>query len=642
MARKPLGLGRFVELMPERKVAPFGSWTSPISPTMVSKNIELSEVLVTNRSVYWVETRPEQHGRRTIVAHEESNADVTSTDFDVGTRVHEYGGGSYAVYEGQVFFSNFDNMRIYKQQNSSGAEPVTSNTPRYRYADLTVDRLRNAIVCVREEHGADRIDVVNTIASVSLTRQGEGRVIETGNDFYVSPRLSPNGTSLAWITWNFPNMQWDGSELWKAELAEDGTIERKVKVAGGPQESVSQPEWGPDGSLYFISDVTGWWNIYRQCDGRVESMHAAKAEFGEPQWHLGISTYALGSRDLICAYIRDGSYKLAIINLENRKFEDVTLPFRAISNVRASGETAAFCASSPSRPTSIVKLDMATREWEVLRESNDARLNEAYFSIPREIEFPTRHRRKAYAFYYPPRNPDFRGRKGEKPPLVVKAHGGPTHAAAPTFDLQIQFFTSRGFAVLDVNYGGSTGYGREYRGRLNGTWGMIDVEDCANGAKHLCSRNLADRKKLFIRGGSAGGYTTLASLAFIKLYRAGACYYGISDLEAWAKDTHKFESRYLDMMIGPYPAQRKLYLKRSPARSARKISAPLILFQGLDDKVVPPSQSELIVKRIRKKFLAHYITFDGEGHGFHVAEHIRAALESEFAVYIKALATPTR
>ena len=622
--------------MPARKVSPFGSWKSPISALVASQIVGLSEVSLDSESVYWLETRPERRGRRTIVTHRESNEDVTSSEFDVGTRVYEYGGGSYIVRDGDIFFSNFDDMRIYRAQKNPGA--VTSNTPRFRYADLIVNNERRALFCVREEHEGNGKPVVNTLVKISLETPNEGTVIESGNDFYLSPKLSPDESALAWVTWNFPNMPWDGTELWKAEVGRDGMIGRKTRIAGGLEESVIQPEWGPDGSLYFISDRTGWWNIHRYRDGQIENMHAAKAEFGEPQWHLGMSTYAVSSRHLVCTYIHDGLYKLATIDPESKKFTNIRLPFTDIMSVRACGETVAICASSPSNPTSIVKLNLATGKWDVLQKSTYASLHVSYLSIPREVQFATKPDRSAYGFYYPPTNPVYRSRPGEKPPLLVKVHGGPTHAAAASFDLQIQFFTSRGFAVLDVNYGGSTGYGKKYRERLNGMWGSVDVEDSANGAKFLCARGKADRKRLLIRGGSAGGFTTLASLAFTKLYRAGACYYGISDLEAWARDTHKFESRYLDKMIGPYPAQRKLYVKRSPSHSVDKITSPLILFQGLDDKVVPPSQSELIVKLMQKKKRpVNYVTFEGEGHGFNAGEHIKDALELELELYCKTL-----
>jgi dipeptidyl aminopeptidase/acylaminoacyl peptidase len=603
--------------------------------------LEFSEVSLDKESIYWLETRSEQHGRRTIVSNRAGNGkneDVTSAEFDVGTRVYEYGGGSYTVNDGDLFFSNFDDMKIYQQKKDSRPTPVTSNTPRFRYSEFAVDKRKNCIFCVREEHGQRHGTVVNTLVTISLETPAEGTVIASGNDFYLSPRLSPDGSSLAWVTWNFPNMPWDGTELWKAEVGVDGTLGEKVKIAGGPAESVIQPEWDPNGTLYFVSDRSGWWNIFRFRDGRVENMHAMKAEFGEAQWHLGMSTYAVGSRRLVCMYILDGIHHLATIDAESKKFENLPLPFTEISSVHASGEFAAFCASSPSTPTSIVKLELSTRNWTTLRRSTEAAIDPSYLSVPENVEYPTAHGLTAHAFYYPPKNRDYGPPRSERPPLLVKAHGGPTHAAAPSFDLQIQFFTSRGFAVLDVNYGGSTGYGRKYRERLNGKWGVIDVEDCANGAKFICSRDKADKKRLLIRGGSAGGFTTLASLAFTKTYKAGACYYGISDLEAWAKGTHKFESRYLDKMIGAYPARRDLYLKRSPIRFARKISAPLIIFQGLDDKVVPPTQSRIIAKQMRKaKIPVRCVEFEGEGHGFHVTEHIRKALELEIKLYSDAL-----
>lgn len=626
--------------MPTRKVSPFGSWKSPISALMVSRNVELSEVSIDRETIHWIETRPEQKGRRTLVAHRpgKENEDVTSIKFDVGTRVYEYGGGGYDTLEGCVFFSNFDDMRIYELKSDSSPKAVTTNTPRYRYADLTVDEGRKGIFCIREDHDPLSSQVVNTLVTIPLETPSEGTVIASGNDFYLSPKLSPDGSTLAWITWNFPNMPWDGTELWKAKVNSDGALEGKVMIAGGPDESVIQPEWAPDGTLYFISDRTGWWNIYRFRDKRIENMYRMSAEFGEPQWRLGMSMYGLTSGRLVCAYVRDGIYHLGIIDAESKKLKTLDLPFTDLSSVHVSGETAAFIASSPTTPISVVQLELSTGDWKVLRKSSEATINSRNLSVPKHVEFPTARGLTAYAFLYAPCSEAYRGPVGEKPPLLVKVHGGPTGATAASFDLQIQFFTSRGFAVLDVNYGGSSNYGRKYRQRLNGNWGVIDVEDCANGAKFICTSDRADRKRILIRGGSAGGFTTLASLAFRRSYRAGACYYGISDLEAWAKNTHKFESRYLDKMIGKYPAKRQLYSKRSPARFAPNISAPLIIFQGLDDKVVPPSQSELMVNVMRKKKLpVKYETFEGEGHGFHMEEHISRALELELELYLETL-----
>jgi dipeptidyl aminopeptidase/acylaminoacyl peptidase len=626
--------------MARRRVSPFGSWKSPISALMASRKVELSEVCIDRENIYWLEMRPDQRGRRTIVAHRNDGGkteDATSAEFDVGTRVYEYGGGSYTVVGGELFFSNFHDMRIYEQRRDSGPKPVTSNTSRFRYADLTVDKRRNRIFCIREEHRPHHRTAVNTLVTIPLDRRSQGTVIESGNDFYLSPRLSPDGSRLAWVTWNFPNMPWDETELWTAEINGNGQLGRRVKVAGGRDESVLQPEWALDGSLYFVSDRSGWWNIFRFRGGRIEHMRTMNAEFGEPQWRLGLSTYAVGIRCLVCAYIREGIYRLATIDAESKEFDTLDLPFTQISYVRADGDIAAFCASSPSIHTSIVKLKLSTRDWSVVRRSGEASID-SYISSPEKIDFPTSHGLTSHAFYYAPKNKDYSGHKGEKPPLLVKVHGGPTDAAVISFDLQIQFFTSRGFAVLDVNYGGSTGYGRKYRERLNGMWGVIDVEDCTTGAEFICRHGGADRKRLLIRGGSAGGFTTLAALAFKKSYRAGACYYGISDLRAWARDTHKFESRYLDKMIGAYPAQRELYLERSPGRFAEKISAPLVIFQGLDDKVVPPTQSRIVVNAMRKKQLPiKYVEFEEEGHGFHMAEHVRKALEMEIQLYSEAL-----
>jgi len=623
-----------------RKIASFGSWKSPITASMASRTLEFSEVNVDKETIYWSEMRPENLGRRTVVAYRQDERkveDVTSNEFDVGTRVHEYGGGSYTVVDGELFFSNFNDLKIYRLKDYSEPKPITSNKPRFRYGDLAVSRRLNRLFCVREEHRPRQRRVVNSIVAISLDKPDQGTVIASGNDFYLSPKLSPDESKLAWVTWNFPNMPWDETELWTAEVSDDGSLGRRVKISSGA-ESILQPEWAADGALYFVSDRTGWWNIFRFHGGRIECMHHMNAEFGEPQWRLGLSTYALGAHHLICSYIRDGIYKLAIIDMKSKKLSTLKNPFTEISCLRACGDNVAFRASSPSTPTSIVRLNLATLEWSTLRKSNTVPLESSYLSLPEQIEFPTQRGRTGYAFYYAPRNKDFHPPRGEKPPLIVKVHGGPTHATTASFDLQTQFFTSRGFAVLDVNYGGSTGYGRKYRERLNHMWGVVDVKDCLNGAKFICGRGRADRKRLLIRGGSAGGFTTLASLAFTKSYRAGACYYGISDLRTWARDTHKFESHYLNKMIGPYPAERELYLKRSPARFTRRISVPLIIFQGLDDKVVPPSQSRIVVDGLRKRKLAvRYVEFRGEGHGFHIAEHIESALRSEITLYAETL-----
>jgi dipeptidyl aminopeptidase/acylaminoacyl peptidase len=475
---------------------------------------------------------------------------------------------------------------------------------------------------------------------VSVRLDGDpdgGTVLVSGNDFYASPRLSPDGTRLAWLTWNHPNMPWDGTELWVAEIAQDGSLTNAQKIAGGPAESIFQPEWSPDSALYFVSDRTGWWNLYRWRDGHVEALTDLEAEFGQPQWVFGMSTYAFVSeREVVCAYTQRGIWHLALLDTKTKKLQRLETPYTELSYVRATSDSVVFRGGSPTEMLSIVRLDLKTQRYEVLRRSSDLALDAGYISPAQPIEFPTEGGRTAHAFFYPPKNKDFQAPPGEKPPLLVLSHGGPTSATTSTLRLEIQFWTSRGFAVVDVNYGGSTGYGRAYRERLKGQWGVVDVDDCVNAAKYLAQQGLVDGERVAIRGGSAGGYTTLCALTFRKFFKAGASYFGVSDLEALDRDTHKFESRYNRSLIGPYPEKRDLYRARSPIHFAEQISCPVIFFQGLEDRVVPPSQSELMVEALRKnKIPVAYIAFEGEQHGFRKAENIKRSLEAELYFYSK-------
>jgi len=465
-----------------------------------------------------------------------------------------------------------------------------------------LDAKRNRIISVREDHTTEGREAVNTIVSISLDGDEAGTVIVSGNDFYSSPRLSPDGNRLAWLTWNHPNMPWDETALWVAELNDEGAIERTKLVAGGAGESIFQPEWSPDGVLHFISDRTGWWNLYRWREGKIEPLYEMEAEFGAPQWGFRMSTYGFESSNrIICAYNDQGNWRLASLDLNSRKLELIETPYTEISSMRVAGGRAVFVGGSPTEPLSIINIDLATRNIEALRRSNNIAIDEGYLSIAQSIEFPTENNLAAHGFFYPPNNRDYTGAPNERPPLLVISHGGPTSTTTTTLKLMIQYWTSRGIAVLDVNYGGSTGYGRAYRERLNGNWGIVDVDDCVNGALYLVERGLADGNRLIIRGGSAGGYTTLAALTFRDVFKAGASYYGISDLEVLEQDCHKFESRYNSNLIGPYPERQDLYKARSPIHFTELLSCPIILFQGLEDKVVPPNQAEMMFEAARRK-----------------------------------------
>ncbi|HSE37807.1 MAG TPA: S9 family peptidase, partial [Blastocatellia bacterium] len=614
-------------------------WKSPItSDLIIAGTIGLGEIALDGDITYWIESRPSEGGRSVIVRRtaEGDIADVTPPGFNARTTVHEYGGGAYLVYAGTVYFSNFADQLLYRQAPGEPPRPITS-TSKMRYADGVIDRRRNLIYCVREDHTKGGRDATNSLVKISLEEDNSGTLIASANDFYSTPRLSPDGKRLAWIAWDHPNMPWDGTELWVGELDAAGRITAARMIAGGKAESIFQPEWSPNGVLHFVSDRTGWWNLHRVGDGGVESLCEIPAEFGAPQWVFRMSTYAFETdRRIICAYCERGNWQLAILDSATRKLEPIEVPYTEITGLRVSSGRAVFCGGSPTRAMSVVSVDTGTGDSSVLRQSSSIAMDEGYLSIPRQIEFPTEHGLKAHAFFYPPTNRDYEAPADECPPLIVISHGGPTSASTTTLKLSIQYWTSRGFGVLDVNYGGSTGYGREYRERLNGQWGVVDVDDCANGARYLVERGEADGNRLIIRGGSAGGYTTLAALTFRDVFKAGASYYGISDLELLEKDCHKFESRYNSSLVGPYPDRKDLYWERSPIHFTDRLSCPIILFQGLEDKVVPPNQAEIMFEAAVKKGLpVAYVPFEGEQHGFRKAENIKRSLDGELYFYSK-------
>jgi dipeptidyl aminopeptidase/acylaminoacyl peptidase len=634
--------------MSTTKAAPYGSWKSPVtSDLIVTASVGLGQVALDGEDVYWLEMRPSEGGRSCLVrrAPDGAIADVTPPGFNARTRVHEYGGGDYVVHRGTVFFSNFADQRLYRQDFDGAAHgdpyPVTPEGP-FRYADACVDAGRGRLVCVREEHAESAAEPANTIVSLNLdgaANEGGGRVLASGSDFYSSPRLSPDGRRLTWLSWDHPNMPWDGCELWVADLDEAGELSSPRLVAGGRAESIVQPRWSPAGVLYFVSDRSNWWNIYREPEaGRVECIHEAEAEFGSALWVFGLSTYAFAGEDaIICAYNERGRWALGRLTPSARRFEKIETPYTDISYVNASagadGARAFFRAASPVERAAVVAHDLRGGV-EVLRRSSETHLDPGYVSEAEAVEFPSEGGRTAHAFFYRPRNKDFAAPEGERPPLLVKCHSGPTSATTTALRLEIQFWTSRGIAVLDVNYGGSTGYGREYRDRLRDVWGIVDVDDCVNGARYLVERGEADGGRCAISGGSAGGFTVLNALTFRNLFGAGASHYGVSDLKGLVADTHKFESRYLDGLVGPYPERADLYFERSSINFTDRLSCPVIFFQGLEDKVVPPSQAELMVEALRRKKLpVAYVAFEGEQHGFRKAENIKRALDGELYFY---------
>ncbi|MHB0877112.1 MAG: S9 family peptidase [Anaerolineae bacterium] len=627
--------------MGDTLIAPYGSWKSPItSDLIVAGTVRLSDVGIDGEVVYWLEARPLEGGRVVVVrsAADGRLEDVTPPGFNVRSRVHEYGGGAYLVHDGAVFFSNFADQRLYRQDPGVAPCPITPEGG-LRFADGVVDGGRGRIICICEDHSDIGREAVNAIAAVPLDGSASPAVLVCGNDFYATPRLSPDGKSLAWLTWEHPNMPWDGCELWVGDVQDDGSIGASRLVAGGPSESIFQPEWSPDGVLYFVSDRSNWWNLYRRRGDGSEPVWAQEAEFGLPQWNFRSSTYAFESADrLVCAYNREGLWRLAAVDLRDGTASWLTTPYTSIGSVHAMAGHVAYIGGSPSEPDAVVLQHVDSGMVEILQISGAVSVDSGYLSMPEAVEFPTEHELTAHGFFYRPRNRDYRAPEGERPPLLVMSHGGPTGATSARFDLLMQYWTSRGFAVLDVNYGGSTGYGREYRERLVGQWGVVDVDDCINGANYLVEIGEADEGRLLIRGGSAGGYTTLCALVFHSAFAAGASYYGVSDLEALALDTHKFEARYLDRLIGPYPEERELYYDRSPVHFADRLACPVIFFQGAEDQVVPPSQAEVMVEVLQLKGLpVAYVLFPGEQHGFRRAENIKRSLDAEMYFYSRVL-----
>ena len=623
------------------QLAPFGSWKSPITAdSIVADSIGLSSIVLDGTDIYWLESRPQEAGRSVIVRRtsDGQSEDITPSGYNVRNRVHEYGGAAYTVVDGRVYFSNNADNCLYIQdlrsEDPQQLRQLTQDKSK-RYADLTVDTRNQRLICVQEEHDSAEFESLNTIVSISLTQPNDVRILVCGCDFYAAPRLSPDGTKIVWLSWNHPNLPWDGTNLQMATVS-NGYISAPVPIAGGANETIFQPQWSSDDTLYFVSDRTGWGNLYCWHNGSVKEIYPLAAEFSLPQWIFGMSTYALVGNRIVCTYSQHGIWQMGLINTISGHFTKLHVPYTDIANICATGNLVVCCGASATQPNEIATLDLLSETREVLKRSNQVNIDPGYLSIPQSIEFPTTDGQTAYAFYYPPTNRDYQPLLGEKPPLLVKSHGGPTAAASNQLSLKTQYWTSRGFAVVDVNYGGSTGYGKAYQHRLDGQWGIVDVDDCTNAALYLVQQGLADANRLTISGGSAGGYTTLAALTFGTTFKAGASYYGVSDLIALAKDTHKFESQYLDRLVAPYATQPDVYRTRSPLYFTQQLSCPIIFFQGLEDKVVPPNQAEMMVDALKAKGIpVEYVTFADEQHGFRQAANIKRALTDEFAFYAR-------
>jgi dipeptidyl aminopeptidase/acylaminoacyl peptidase len=610
--------------------APYGTWTSPFSAELVAAgSVRFGTPRIDEGRVFWLEDRPREKGRVVLTEYESGSLrDVTPEGFSIRTRVHEYGGGAYLVSDGVVYFSNWSDQRLYRQNLGGDPVPITPEPPStgsWRYADGIV--VPDGIVCVRERHEDD--EVVNELVYVA---DGTPTIAVGGHDFFAAPRLSPDGSTLAWLCWNHPNMPWDGCELWTADYLGGGSLGPHRRIAGGTSESIIQPEWGPDGALYWLSDRSGYWNLYRD----HQPVAPMDADCAGPAWTFGGRYFGFLADGIVLTINEDGFERLVVVDSDGNQ-SAVNIPAGSHrGNVVTDGDHAIVVVSGwPSERGAVRKVDTTTGSVETLQSAGN--LDATYVSQPQPITFPS-DEGPSHAFFYPPHNPDFAAEEDELPPLIVFSHGGPTSAAQPSLDPQIQYFTSRGLAVVDVNYGGSSGYGRRYRQRLSGTWGIVDVLDCIGAARSLAARGLVDGSRLAIRGGSAGGFTTLAALTFHDVFQVGASYFGVGDLEALARDTHKFESRYLDRLIGPYPEAADLYRQRSPINFVDRLSCPIILFQGLEDEVVPPSQALAMVAALEARGISHaYVPFAGEQHGFRQAESIARALTEELSFYGRVL-----
>jgi dipeptidyl aminopeptidase/acylaminoacyl peptidase len=618
---------------------PYGTWPSPVTAEMITaEGVKLGQARSDGETLYWVEVRPAERGRGVLMRWRFGGLteEISPRTHSVRTRAQEYGGGDFVIVGDAVVFSRDEDQRLYRLEAGAVPMPLTPEGP-WRYADGVWDAGRGRVICVMEDHGAAGEEPVTRLVGVDAVSGGVPEPLAAGHDFYASPCLSPDGGRFAWLTWDHPDMPWNGSVLWVADVDEAGALSTPRRVGGGRDESIFQPSWSPDGELYFVSDRTGWWNLYRERGVVVEGVLTGAFETGLPQWVFGMSTYAfLGASAAVVAVNELGVWRLVRVDTESGAVSRLTLPYTDCAQVLGLGDAVAVCAGSPREAPALVWHRPADGRTRVVRRSSTLSPDADCVSHPQHIAFPTTDQAVAHGLYYPPTHPACVGPGDEKPPLIVKCHGGPTACASTALDPRIQFWTSRGFAVLDVNYRGSTGFGRLYRHALDGAWGRSDVADCEAGARFLADLGRADENRLIIAGGSAGGYTALAALAFTDTFRAGASYYGISDLEALARDTHKFEARYLDRLVGPYPAERETYRARSPLHFAGRIRCPVIFFQGLRDHVVPPNQAEGMVDALGARGVpVAYVTFEEEGHGFRQAESSRRAIESELSFYAR-------
>ena len=615
--------------------APCGTWSSPISAERVAAGSKpLSSLRIDGTHIHWLQGLPEEGGRVAAIVSTAGAAAprlLTAAPLNVRTRVHEYGEGAYAVAGETLYFSNFADNLVYRQQADGAARPLTRDSAQ-RHADFEFDVARRRLIAVREDHRGGLQEPRNSLVAIACEGAADPVELAAGHDFYAAPCLSPDGRRLAWLAWNHPSMPFFDTELWLADIAEDGALVAPRRIAGGIGESLAQPQWAPDGWLCVVSDRSGWWNLYRiDAHDALQPLCPMAAEFAHPQWVFGRSMFGFnGPKEIIATCIEQGVSRLGRIDLAARRWTPIASVYTDIDELRVGAGFVAIIGGAPTAPRQVVRIDLASGANATLASSVDELPDASFLAAAQAIEFPSANGRTAHAFYYAPTHPDLVALQGERPPLIVTSHGGPTSSTNTSLRLNVNFWTSRGFALVDVNYGGSTGYGRPYRELLHHAWGIVDVEDCVAAARHLAERGLADARRMAIRGASASGFTTLCALIFHDVFKAGASYFGVSDLAGLDADTHKFESRYTTN----YLVARSDYAARSPLAHADRLNSPVIFFQGLDDKVVTPAQSESMVAAMKMRGVpVEYHAFEGESHGFRKAATIENCLEAELAFY---------
>ncbi|MCH9631253.1 MAG: hypothetical protein S4CHLAM37_12750 [Chlamydiia bacterium] len=614
--------------------SPYGTWKSPLSSDdLIQSSFRFSFMHVANGRILFGEGRPQEKGRTALVeiSFNKKQKDLLPKEYNMRTRVHEYGGKCFTMHEDVVYFVNLEDQDIYKMDTDGSVHRITKQKD-YRFADLCVSPDGRFLFCVAESHENPKVE--NMLVRVCLS-SNDVEIIASGYDFYSSVVVSPDSKKIAWFSWNQPNMAWDITELFVADISDKKGLTNVTLVASG--SSCILPRFSKENVLHFISDSSGYWNLYKYTEETIHPIYPIDMEIGDPCWVFGMKRYAfLETGHIACIGTKKAVDSLYIIDPHSKKIVRIDTLFTQVSNLYVSGDHLVFHAASPTQPSCIATYNLKNKEVRVLKEFATCHLDKEDISIPVAVSFPTEGGKTAYGFYYPPTNKNYTGLDDEKPPVIVNCHGGPTFHVSPVLQMKHLYYTTRGFGVFELNYSGSSGYGSEYRNRLRKNWGVVDLHDCENLAHYLVEKGIADPERLIIKGGSAGGYSVLCALTYLDCYRAGACYYGVADMEALAKDTHKLEEKYLDLIIGPYPDDKKTYIERSPIHSCGKLSCPIIFFQGTEDKCVPPEQSDMMVEALKKKKIpVSYLLFEGEGHGFRMAESIKTSIEAELYFFSK-------